>query len=290
MYWIIFAVIIDSLVMLANIIELILLLRKWKCLDRIEHILFSLCVADLICGLVMFGQDVYQLRLVVLNIGQIMDTVEALVLDSLVMFFILVSHFHVSAIAIERIVAVSMPLKYSIFTTYKCKVLTITSVWLLSLIFAPVLTTTLRHSHVGQHVVAGAITGCCSLVFLSYMALTGLLIRRERAMRELLEPEIKRQMRDRQTTVFCLVFGLSFLVCTLPYAIGLIETKLFHPFQILLLTAYHLVNPLVFFVKYYTNGGRLSRDRGRARTMTNNSASHLIARSPRFSRSNSNVV
>ena len=290
MYWIIFAVVIDGLVMSANIIELILLLRKWKRLDRIEHILFSLCVADLTCGLVMFGQDAYQLRLVVQHIGQDMTTTEALVLDSLGVFFILVSHFHVSAIAIERIVAVSMPLKYSVFTTYKCKALTISFVWVLSLIFAPVLTVTSRHSHIGQLVVAGAITSCCALVFVSYMALTGLLIRRERAMRELLEPEIKRQMRDRQTTVYCLVFGLSFLVCTLPYTIGLMEVSLFHPFQILLLTAYHLVNPLVFFVKYYSNGGSFGHDKRRAQTMTNNSASHLLARSPRTSRSNSKVV
>lgn len=374
MYWLIVAVIIDGLVITANTVESILLLRKWKRLDRIEHILFSLCIADLTCGVVMFGQDVYQLHLITgPDAGADMTTIEALVLDSLGLFFILVSHFHVSAIAIERIVAVSMPLKYRVFTTRKCKALTISLVWALSLVFAPVLTITSRgHSYTAQLVVACAVTVCCTIVFLSYMTLTGLLIRRERAMRELLEPEMKRQMRDRQTTVYCLVFGVSFLVCTLPYAIGLTNPGLFHPFQILLLTAYHLVNPLVFFVKYHRNGGvwcslcrrrsgnatdrhgsgsnegggltslmvgggvdgnlknnnnyrykkgvgfsccsgdkREGRhgegggvtsimgdgdfgnccgpldDRGRARTMTSNSASHLLGRSPKMGRSNS---
>jgi len=65
----------------------------------------------------------------------------------------------------------------------------------------------------------------------------------------------------------------------MPYAIGLFNAvDLFHPFQIILLTAYHFVNPIVYFVKYFFNG------RARRNTITANSASRLLTRSPRTTR------
>ncbi|XP_066915102.1 adenosine receptor A3-like [Clytia hemisphaerica] len=282
MYWMVAAVVVDGFVMALNIIELMLLLRRWKRLDRIEHILFSLCVADLICGIAMFGQDTYQLRAIALNLPLDITTTESLILECLIIFFILVSHFHVTAVAIERIFAVSMPMRYTVFTTNSCKILTISLVWVIALIIAPILTSTSKAYQSGQYVLASAIIICCTLVFFSYMALVVLLIRRERTMRSLLEPEFKRQLRDRRTTIFCLVFGFSFLICMLPYAIGLLQQSLFHETQILLLTAYHLVNPIVYFVKYYFNG------RGRSNTITSNSKmshNNLLNRSPLTTRS-----
>jgi len=282
MYWVVVAVVIDGFVISANIIELMLLLKRWKRLDRIEHILFSLCVADLTCGIFMFGQDAYQLRLIVIKSVQNMSTTAAIVLDCMVVFFILVSHFHVSAIAVERIVAVSKPLKYSVFTTQKCKILTISLVWVLALLIAPALTLAQKYSSkgmAGQHVLASTIVAACILVFVSYMLLTYLLIKRDRVMKELAQPEQKKQLRDRQATLFCLLFGFAFLICMMPYAIGLFNAvDLFHPFQIILLTAYHFVNPIVYFVKYFFNG------RARRNTITANSASRLLTRSPRTTR------
>lgn len=278
MYWIVVAVVIDGLVISANIVEIMLLLKRWKRLDRIEHILFSLCVADLTCGLFMFGQDAYQLSLIATKSQSNMTSTTALALDCMIGFFILVSHFHVSAIALERIVAVSKPLKYSVFTTQRCKVLTISLVWVLALLIAPILTLAQNFSNkdmAGQHVLAGTIAAACALVFISYISLTYLLIKRERVMKELMQPEQKKQLRDRQATSFCLLFGFAFLICMMPYAVGLFVVDLFHPIQIILLTAYHFVNPLVYFVKYYYN------ERARANTIMGNSASHLLTRSPR---------
>lgn len=275
-------IVLDGLIIAANIIELSLLLNKWNVLDRIEHLLFSLCIADLTCGLSMFGQDVFQLKNLLDDKKAIVTSSIAMLLDCLVVFFILVSTFHVTAIAIERIVAVSMPLKYSLFTTYTCKVFTICFVWTSAFILAPGVTLINKYttSHrIGQTILAVFVVITCVTLFISYMLLTWLLIRRQRELKRLLEPEMRDQMRECKITLFCVFFGFTFLVCMLPYAIGLFNTNLFHEFQIILLTSYHLINPIIYFVK--SSGAKNTRTR--SGTMVN-SASTLINRSPNLSR------
>lgn len=274
-------VVLDGLIIAANIIEMALLISKWKRLDRIEHLLFSLCIADLSCGCSMFGQDVFQLNYLVARNKFNVSSDVGMFLDCLVIFFILVSTFHVTAIAIERIVAVSMPLKYSLFTTYTCKVFTISFVWSSALVLAPsiILINRFTPGHTpGQLILAVSILSTCVILFISYMLLAWLLIRRQREMKRMLEPEMRNQKYERRTTLFCLVFGFTFLACMLPYAIGLFDANLFHFSQILLVTTYHLINPLIFFVK--TSG---DNTRGRSGTILS-SASNLITRSPNLRR------
>lgn len=57
--WLISAIIVDGLVISMNIIQLGLLLRNWRILDRTEHLLLSLCISDLISGIVLFGLDTH---------------------------------------------------------------------------------------------------------------------------------------------------------------------------------------------------------------------------------------
>ena len=248
--WLIAAMVVDGIVISTNIIELALLLKKWHQLDRIEHLLFSLCISDLMAGIVTFIQDSIQLGNM-LSIGAVsMTTTIAMIFDSFFFFFVLVSNFHIIAIAIERLVAVKFPMKYSVFTTFKCKTLTICLVWTLAVLFAPTITVmTELFRDIDLYISGGILLTACVLVFTIYMYLVHALISRERLMRELVPEEMRKQMRDRRTTCFCLLIGFSFVICILPFTIGSLNRELFHYSSSLLLTLNHVINPLIYFAK-----------------------------------------
>jgi len=278
--WFVSAIIVDGLVISMNIIQLALLLKKWSHLDRTEHLLVSLCISDLICGITMFGQDAFYLK-EFLDEGKINPTdLENMILDCLLMFFVLVSNFHIVALAIERLVAVSFPMNYNMFTTLKCKTFTICLVWTLSVLVAPTVTVVQKiendehkGNYKGQRIIGGVLLVACITVFSIYMILVFALWRREQKMKELIPEELHRQLRDRKTTMICLLFGVAFLVCILPYTISLLDNKLYHYSFNLLVTSNQFLNPMIYFFKLYAE---------RRRSMSAASQSRLLPRDRTF--------
>lgn len=258
LYWIIGAIVIDGLVISANIIELSLLLRKWNRLDRIEHLLLSLCISDLIAGISAFTQDGMQLKEVLENCIASMTAIESMIFDCFFFFVLFSSNFHVAAIAIERLVAVLLPLRYFIFTTSKCKTFTLCLVWTSAITLAPVMTVLqniLAPKH-AQNFSASFLICSCSIIFLAYMTLVCALIKRERTMIDLIPQEMRKNMKDRRTTLFCLLLGISFVVCVFPFSLELLKQTLYHDSWNLLITANHLINPCVYFAKSYADNTR----------------------------------
>ena len=260
--WIIASIVLDGAVIATNIIEFRLLIGKWKKLDRIEHLLFSLCIADLLAGVSAFTQDTYQLKLFV-ELGCInMSANAARVMDCLFIFSVLVSIFHVTAIAVERLVAVYYPVKYTIFTTFKCKAITIVTVWMSSMVIAPAFTAMqwMTIDMPKLHYIRFAIFLTCTVVvFVAYMLLVLALVRREIMLKDMIPKEIRKYTRDRRTTVVCLLIGFSFVVCFLPYTLSAYDPQnLYHDVMNLLLTISHILNPLIYFAKTM-NEARRSR-------------------------------
>ena len=278
--WLISAIIVDGLVISMNIIQLGLLLRNWRILDRTEHLLLSLCISDLISGIVLFGLDTHSLKYYLEN-GKInLTRTESFVLECFIIFFILCSNFHIISLAIERLVAVSFPMNYAIFTTLRCKTFTICLVWTLAVLISPavILLNKLYYDRKSENVQAKLIMGgvlltACVTVFSIYMILVVALIRREQQMKEIIPEELHRQLRDRKTTMICLLFGFSFVVCVLPHTLGFFSENLYHNSSSLLLASNHFINPMIYFAKAYVQ---------RKRTMSSNSQSRLIPRDRTF--------
>ena len=57
--WLIACIILDVGVIIANSIQQIIICRKWKMLDRIEHLLLSLSISDLLSGIATLSIDVW---------------------------------------------------------------------------------------------------------------------------------------------------------------------------------------------------------------------------------------
>ena len=143
-HWFISVIFLDVGVILANICEHCLIINRWKYLDRIEHILLSLSVSDLMLGSACLIVDSWHLHFAVAhneteqcnvtsnasriwgdNNGTLdcdemhgMDNPYRLmnsIFDTLFLFTVFASALHVMAVAIERIYAVRFPHKYHIF-------------------------------------------------------------------------------------------------------------------------------------------------------------------------------
>ena len=55
--WFIPTIILDVLVIVANFTQQLIIFRKWSSIDRIDHLLLSLSISDLISGVVMLLTD-----------------------------------------------------------------------------------------------------------------------------------------------------------------------------------------------------------------------------------------
>ena len=251
--WMIAVIILDIAVILTNVFELALLLKNWRRLDRIEYLLFSLSMSDFIEGAVMLVLDVMQVS----KKKPKMAETESFIAEVIFLFFVTVSNFHVLSIAIERLVAVVLPLKYSLFTTIKCKTFTITFVWMTAILLSAVIGIFMNKSYKNKnfgearYFFSAVLLFACVSVFTIYLCLACALVVREKRIIQLLPEEMRKQLRDRKTTLFCLLIGFCFLLCYLPITLGLLHEQLSHPISSLLLTLNHLLNPFIYFAKSY---------------------------------------
>lgn len=265
-------VVLDGLIISACIVELFLLItsRCVRCTSKfepIERLLLSLCLSDLLCGFSSFVIDSMQLKNQLFSQDSVVTTIFYQFADITFMFFLLVSNFHVIGIAIERFIAVALPQRYSIFETNCCKTCTIFMIWTMAIITAPcvfllLFKTITKNDKRGKLLTSiyGVIlmTGCI-VVLVTYSALFVMLIIRDRKLSNLLPPgEEKRRLRSKRNTFICLLLGLSYFVCVFPWALGYLSPKLYFDVSNTLITANHIFNPLVYFIKYYFDRRRRS--------------------------------
>lgn len=259
--WLIISLVFDFIVVVVNLIELKILVSKWSKLERIEHILLSLCISDLFSGMFMLVQDSQIMHQVMKHNMHNNSRIESLVLDSLFIFTVLSTVLHVTVISIERLVAVAFPIKYNSFTTLGCKIFSLLFMWLAPLLLAP-LFTYLQVYGIDQKYKYGNIIRptilfvCCFIVFFGYMFLVIALLRRDWRLKQMIPREVRKATRDRRTTLICLFIGLAFVCCVIPYALGNVSIELYNPFFNLLITLNHGINPLLYFLKAWLDKRR----------------------------------
>ena len=81
--------------------------------------------------------------------------------------------------------------------------------------------------------------------------------RREREIEELMQLP-PGQRRSRRNSYLSLLIGFSYVFCVAPFSICWFLPKSY-PFTGFLLTLNHVVNPIVYFVKYFVDGRRRNR-------------------------------
>lgn len=274
--WFIPAIILDVMVIVANFAQQLIIFRKWSSIDRIDHLLLSLSISDLISGLVMLLTDSYIMHEHLTGMMNQEQTAFSKIVDmcfdSVFVFSIFASIFHVISVAVERLWAIKFPRKYYIFTTFKMKCGTISLIWCLSLtltVLFSALNILSTQEEIGTFIRGVVFAGSAILVFVTYVYIAYLLLQQRRKNKQTFSNE-SQDRRLRRLTILCLFIGISFVACILPITVGYLDADLYHHSSNLLITLNSLINPFIYFVKVYYESRSRRHSITRTRSDTNN--------------------
>ncbi|XP_066919509.1 adrenocorticotropic hormone receptor-like [Clytia hemisphaerica] len=274
--WFIPAIVLDVMVIVANFAQQLIIFRKWSSIDRIDHLLLSLSISDLISGLVMLLTDSYIMHEHLTGMMNQEQTAFSKIVDmcfdSVFVFSIFASIFHVISVAVERLWAIKFPRKYYIFTTFKMKCGTISLIWCLSLtltVLFSALNILSTQEEIGTFIRGVVFAGSAILVFVTYVYIAYLLLQQRRKNKQTFSNE-SQDRRLRRLTILCLFIGISFVACILPITVGYLDADLYHHSSNLLITLNSLINPFIYFVKVYYESRSRRHSITRTRSDTNN--------------------
>ena len=282
--WLIGCILLDVAVILTNVGEQFLICSKWKSLDRIDHLLLSLSISDLLNGVATLSVDSWYLaRDSDLKMGANVSTVVtenheivARIFDSAFIFSVFASVLHVIAVAVERLYAICLPRKYYIFTTFCFKCATIFCIWFLAVLLTPsfsLFTFLSLDNEFGTFVRGTILASVVLAVFIVYVIIAVFLLRQRTSIIQDFSPECSIQHdRLKRLTVICLFIGISFVVCMIPMTLSYFDRDLYHHLANFMITLNSLVNPCIYFAKVYFDSrnnninGTCSGARGRSDT------------------------
>lgn len=273
--WLSSAICIDGFIIVFNFIEFVLILKTWKSVRTENMLLCSLCLSDFLCGTVVFIEDLIQLKSFSQKNYINEQSTAVYFFDSMFIFFILVSNLHIMSIAMKRLIAELLPSVYLKCNRKRWVVANLCIIWLIASVLAPaisILPKVMLEKKITmfafvRKLYGGIFITACILVFITYFTLFMLLVVREKKIRqkmkdELLPCQMKIELLNRRNTYLYLILGIAFLVCVLPYSLGLANKNLYHPFWNLLIVLNHIVNPIVYFLTiYFERRGNQENDR-----------------------------
>eukprot|EP00112_Aurelia_sp_Birch-Aquarium-sp1_P014472 Seg3125.5 transcript_id=Seg3125.5/GoldUCD/mRNA.D3Y31 product=Pinopsin protein_id=Seg3125.5/GoldUCD/D3Y31 len=248
-----------------NILEIHMIVKKWKKASDFEIVLLNLAGADLLSGFGFIAASGVSTWSYV--VGR-RETLMMTFVGVIVLFSVSSSVTFVIVIAGERLTAVKHPLKHRLWHSnrrnlFKACVLT----WLFNfiIVLVAVLTdevlTGVRGSRNLQYATAGYLTLGIVIVFVLYASLGYLIMKRDTRFLAVDKKdlaanakEMKRALKkERATIVVCTLVVVLFLTCNIPFTVGIYQLKL-GAAQTILLKLSATVNPLIYFFK-----GRLEK-------------------------------
>ena len=282
--------VLDVLVIGTNICEQFIIIKGWKHLDRIDHLLLSLSVSDLIFGFAALTMDSWYLarelkqldnennnstkRCFSITIdeskSEFLEKYHPIInctIEAAFVFTLFVSVLHVMALAIERLFAVRFPQKYHIFNMFKTKFFTISVIWsgglFLTVIQVGAVGAMERGNSFARTVLLALVT---MAVFVLYLCVAFFLFKQHRSMsRDFMSDSFVNLGKLRRLTVICLFIGISYVLCNAPinvqyfnkvYLGGGKWTAKFLPEEFLYVSSFMVtlnsaINPCIYFIKVY---------------------------------------
>ena len=248
-----------------NIVEIHMIVKKWKKASDFEIVLLNLAVADLLSGFGFLGTTgVTTWSYVIGRQGTHMMTFAGLI----VLFSVSSSMTFVIVIAGERLSAVKHPLKHRIWHSnrrnlFKACILT----WFFNILVVGVAVLTdqfitgVRGSKNLAFATGGYMTLGIAIVFVLYTWLGHLVMRQSTRFLAVDKNDfaanakgMKRALKkERATIVVCTLVVVLFLMCNIPFIVGIYQLKM-EVAQSIFLKLSAIVNPLIYFFK-----GRLEK-------------------------------
>eukprot|EP00112_Aurelia_sp_Birch-Aquarium-sp1_P015581 Seg3467.2 transcript_id=Seg3467.2/GoldUCD/mRNA.D3Y31 product="Type-1B angiotensin II receptor" protein_id=Seg3467.2/GoldUCD/D3Y31 len=266
--------VIATLAILLNSKEIHLIRQKWKKATDFEVLLLNLAIADLlnaICSLLIasLGFAAYAYEYAYAKVHP-RSAFHAFITTGLLTFFCTVSTKLVTVIAIERLLAIKLPLKHRLWhisrkTMYK----RIIAVWVVSLIVICLafLSDYFIQNSKSQSVMVSlplAYTlaaylslGAC-IIIVTYSWLQRAIFKRsekslnfdEKDCKTTLNTSRKAFRKEKATIIVCWLVSVTFLTCNIPTIVALYRGKL-NGASVILLCLNSVMNPLIYFFKGY---------------------------------------
>ena len=243
-----------------NVLEIRLIVKKWKKATDFEIVLLNLAAADLLTGFgFLAGTGVATWSYILARDETLMTTFVGMI----VLFSVSSSVTFVIVIARERLSAVKHPLKHRLWHSDRRKLFKACGLtWMFNIVMVAVavltdqLVTGVKGSRNMAYAIAAYLTSGIVIVFVLYTWLGHLVMRRStrffavdtRALAANAK-EMKRALKkERATIVVCTLVVVSFLTCHIPFTVGMALLKL-EAAQTGLLKVSAAINPLIYFFK-----------------------------------------
>ena len=243
---------------------MIIIFMRWSKLDRIDHVMLSNSICDLLCCVFIFINDLVEFKRFtdVTTLEQFMEYVPtklSKITETIVFLLLYVSGAHTIAIAIERIFAVRFPTKYYVFNSFKAKLITLILVWFIPGIFVLSLyTVSSRGLVVVDYIKNTVLMAMGGIIFITYVYIVALLLFKRCNNQRNFNSQDGRLVR---LTIVCLFIGGSYIGFVTPFAIYVYDHSLYLDEANLIILFIPLSNPFIYFIKVFVEI-RQARPRG----------------------------
>ena len=192
-----------SIGMILNITQLVILIREKRIKDPFKMVLLSLAIADfltlLLATVVACAWIAFRIRL---------DNAFDILFPSAI-----VSQFHIIIITFQRIVAVTLPLRFkSLITSHRCFTALII-IWLFTVSLSAVLLT--MKADLAVNILIYLLFGCGVFLFISYK----FIIYRVLKDRRRVNPSRAASLQNKKLIVYSLSVTVAFICCNYPFAV-----------------------------------------------------------------------
>lgn len=230
-------IVISSSVIIVNIIEICILIRKRKTWTNYDRLLLSLSFADLLVGITFFCFQIVRFH----------RETEYLEAAAVVFWYsITTSLLHVVLLTIDRATAVLYPLKHRFWFTVKSAKISIVMTWLSSIVMvAPLVIKTSK-------MVSKTVLGYMTVMIIFILVIVYSIIVYKAVIKRYRGGQTNPSMasfsrRDYQLVIVSIFIAASFAAFTLPFAIDTMTHKNESFSDRLTIVVNSLVNPIIYF-------------------------------------------
>ena len=229
-------IIVSSMVIIVNVIEICILVRKRRHLTNYERLLLSLSAADFLVGLTFLVSQAVRFERINQNIvGWVVFW-----------YSITTSLFHIVLLTIDRAIAVVYPLKHRMWITTKFMKISIGAIWLSSLAILTILTFNTTRQ-ISKTVLGYLINMTIWILVIVYSVIIYKAVIKRHRSRQLNSSASSFSRRDLNLVIISILIAATFTAFTMPFAIKSMTHQRESFVDTLIIVLNSFTNPTIYF-------------------------------------------
>ena len=234
------------LIIIANIAEIHLLMRRRKNFNQYEQVLLSLSICDLFVGISMGFLSIMDL------VAQSQAEKKSHTAKRTMPLWcsILLSVLHINLLSIDRYIAVYYPLRHGVWVTKQRVACSIISTWIACITCVVIVTLCWGVLNVKEIIRDAALTGCSTLIMVYSAIIYKVFIKRKKMLGGQCIQHSQRHSTEQRLVFICLLVAVFCLATNGPFVI-LVYLKSSNSAGDLTLMCGSLINPFIYYFWKY---------------------------------------